>query len=63
MQLTVEVNQSTAPTASPAEPSRGLIFGPFAADDGPRLEPARRPYSFTSECECPYDCLRDHDNE
>jgi hypothetical protein len=24
---------------------------------------APRPYSFLSECECPYDCLRDHENE
>ena len=22
-----------------------------------------RPYSFQSECECPDDCLRDHENE
>ncbi|TAJ99916.1 MAG: hypothetical protein EPO36_10430 [Chloroflexota bacterium] len=22
-----------------------------------------RPYSFLSECECPADCLRDHENE
>ena len=22
-----------------------------------------RPYSFLSECECPDDCLRDHENE
>jgi hypothetical protein len=22
-----------------------------------------RPYSFLSECECPHDCLRDHENE
>lgn len=22
-----------------------------------------RPYSFMSECECPDDCLRDHENE
>jgi hypothetical protein len=24
---------------------------------------AARPYSFLSECECPADCLRDHENE
>jgi len=24
---------------------------------------AARPYSFLSECECPDDCLRDHENE
>ena len=22
-----------------------------------------RPYSFQSDCECPHDCLRDHENE
>ena len=26
-----------------------------------KVEP--RPYSFLSECECPDDCLRDHENE
>ncbi len=25
--------------------------------------PAPRPYSYLSECECPDDCLRDHENE
>jgi hypothetical protein len=63
MQLTVDVNQSTPPTAGSAEPSRGWIFGLTAADDGPLVEPARRPYSYRSECECPDDCLRDHENE
>lgn len=37
----------------------------LAATD--RRETARaappRPYSFLSDCECPDDCLRDHENE
>ncbi len=33
--------------------------------DGPDslAEPAARGYSFWAECECPGDCLRDHENE
>jgi hypothetical protein len=27
------------------------------------VEAVPRPYSFLSECECPHDCLRDHENE
>jgi hypothetical protein len=27
------------------------------------VEVVPRPYSFLSECECPHDCLRDHENE
>jgi hypothetical protein len=27
------------------------------------VQERERPYSFLSECECPHDCLRDHENE
>ena len=33
------------------------------ADHGRRITPVLRPYSFQSACECPDDCLRDHENE
>jgi hypothetical protein len=33
------------------------------ADRGPRVTRVLRPYSFRSACECPDDCLRDHENE
>jgi hypothetical protein len=61
MQLNIEVRQLVQQTAGSAEPLLPWILG--SVDDGPRVEPALRPYSYTSECECPDDCLRDHENE
>ncbi len=49
--------------AGSAEPSRPWILGLVAVDDGPLVKPARPTDSFRSECECPDDCLRDHENE
>lgn len=34
-----------------------------AADRGTPVQVESRPYSFLSECECPADCFRDHENE
>jgi hypothetical protein len=50
-------------TAGSEEPSRPRILGLMAVDDGPLVKPALRPYSYGSECECPDDCPRDHENE
>ena len=61
MQLNIEVRQRVQQKAGSAEPSNPWILG--LVDDGPRAEPGLRPYSYTSECECPDDCLRDHENE
>ena len=61
MQLTIEVRQPTQQTAGSMEPLDPWILG--LVNDGPRVEPAMRPYSYMSECECPNDCLRDHENE
>jgi hypothetical protein len=61
MQLNVELRQPVQPTAGSAGPSNPWILG--LVDDGQRAEPGLRPYSYTSECECPDDCLRDHENE
>ena len=33
------------------------------SDRGRTVQSVPRPYSFLSECECPDDCLRDHENE
>ena len=68
MQLNVDVPQPFQPTAGSAAPSHPWILGLIADDDplvepSPLVEPAVRPYSYTSECECPNDCLRDHENE
>lgn len=40
---------------------RSLVAGP--ADRGTSVKELPLPYSFLSECECPHDCLRDHENE
>ncbi len=61
MKLDIEIGQPVQQTAGAAEPSHPWISG--VVGDGPGVEPALRPYSFTSECECPDDCLRDHENE
>jgi hypothetical protein len=50
-------------TAGSAEPSGPWILGLVPVDDGPFVEPAKRAYSYSSDCECPDDCLRDHENE
>lgn len=40
-----------------------MILVAAAADRGTTVKAVPRPYSFLSECECPDDCLRDHENE
>jgi hypothetical protein len=63
MQLHVDIRQPASTTAQPAESPDPWFLGLVAVDDGPRTEPARRAYSFLADCECPGDCLRDHENE
>ncbi len=50
-------------TVGSIEPSRLWNLGLTADDGGPLAEPAMRENSYLSECECPDDCLRDHENE
>ena len=63
MQLSVDVRQPIQQTASSAEPSHPWILGLIAVENEMRAAPPGRPYSFLSECECPDDCLRDHESE
>jgi hypothetical protein len=63
MQLNVDVQQPARQTAGSAESPQPWIRGVYLVDDGPSAAPAERPYSFLADCECPADCLRDHDNE
>ena len=63
MQLTVDTRQPNRQTPGSPEPSRPWILGLIAVDDDTRAMPGARPYSFLSECECPDDCLRDHETE
>jgi len=43
--------------------SRFRSFVADTTDRGRSVNEKARPYSFLSECECPHDCLRDHENE
>jgi hypothetical protein len=62
MQLNFDVHPSTRPSAGSAEPSDGWVLGLAAEDSQPAM--SRTPlYSFLADCECPDDCLRDHENE
>jgi hypothetical protein len=63
MQLAVDIRQPIQQTAGSPEPSHPWILGLSAVDDDTRAAPGGRPYSFLSECECPDDCLRDHESE
>ena len=63
MQLNLEVRQPAIQPAGSTEPSQPWFLGRLHVLDGPRATPAGRPYSFLAECECPGDCLRDHENE
>ena len=61
MKLDFDERQPVQQTVGAAEPSHPWIL--VLVDDGPRAELAPRPYSYNSVCECPDDCLRDHENE
>ena len=62
MQLEVVARQPAGAASESADRSRLRVPHPVGVDDGP-LAPPGRPYSFLAECECPDDCLRDHENE
>jgi hypothetical protein len=62
MQLIVDARQRVEQTAGSAEPSYPWSRGRIVTDDE-AFEAEERPYSFFAECECPGDCLRDHENE
>ena len=63
MQLNVDVREPAQQTAGSPEAPQPWILGVNAVDDGSRVAPVGRPCSFLAECECPADCLRDHENE
>jgi len=61
MQLNVEMREPVQRNAGSAEASQPWIHGPIAVEDGTLVKSSMRPYSFS--CECPDNCLRDHENE
>lgn len=63
MNLALTLPQSPKQSVGAAVLSRLKILLSATTDRGQVSTPALRPYSFLSECECPHDCLRDHENE
>jgi hypothetical protein len=45
------------------EPSTGREIARVVDGEGSLAEAGPYPYSFWADCECPDDCLRDHENE
>ena len=46
-----------------SEPPYLWALRPSADDDGSIVATGRRQDSYWADCECPGDCLRDHENE
>ena len=63
MTLEFDLGQPVLQTVGSVEPSRLWNLGLAADDGGPLAKRAMREDSYLSECECPDDCLRDHENE
>ncbi len=63
MELHTDLRQPARPAIGSADHPLLRILGLAATDHSGREQSTRRHYSFLSECECPDDCLRDHENE
>lgn len=63
MELKVDSREPVQGTVGSRAPSHPWTLSPAVHDDGQHVGPTRRQYSFLAECECPDDCLRDHENE
>jgi hypothetical protein len=63
MELRIDLRQPVHETVGSSEPSHRWIVGFAAIDFGRFAERQGRRYSYLGECECPDDCLRDHENE
>lgn len=63
MNLDVDPRQPVNDAVGPLEPAHLWAIGLTVDDNGSLVGRGRRQYSYWAECECPGDCLRDHDNE
>jgi hypothetical protein len=63
MEIGIESAQPSARTIRSADLSSHGVAGVPRPEASARIEPGSRPYSFLEACECPHDCLRDHENE
>ena len=63
MNLEVDLQQPMKRTAGMLEPSHLWILGLAVDDEGLLAGPSRHQPGNSAECECPDDCVRDHENE
>jgi hypothetical protein len=68
MDLEVDTRRAVKATAGQLERSRTWVRGLADGDVGSLVAPGgrqvgTREYSYSAECGCPGDCLRDHENE
>jgi hypothetical protein len=63
MLLNVDLRNSDPEPGASFEPSAGRQNARVVDGEGSIAEAGPRPYSFWADCECPNDCLRDHENE
>lgn len=63
MEFNVALRQPAQKSVGSLEPSHLWVLGLALDDEGSLIAPARRPYSYLADCECPDDCPRDHENE
>lgn len=63
MELGIDLRQPGQRSIGSLEPSHLWMLGLGPVEDGPAAEVGPHPYSFLADCECPGDCLRDHENE
>ena len=61
--MNVSVDRPVTETSGSSTLPDVWAFGLTVNDDASLGRPRMRPYSYLSECECPDDCLRDHENE
>jgi hypothetical protein len=63
MDLTVDLRQPFKETVGSLEPSHLWVLGLTVDDDSSFVGRTTGQNSYSAECECPDDCLRDHENE
>ena len=63
MELNADLRQPSKEPIGSLEPSHLWVLGLVVDDDGSLVGPGRRQDSSWAECECPDNCLRDHENE
>jgi hypothetical protein len=61
--MNLDVDRSAKESVGVLPRSDGWALSRAADDDRSLVRPRTVPYSHLTECECPDDCLRDHENE